>query len=149
MPVTVRDVLGGLAGGDDDDRRRGDDDDPFDNPEALKHYKRQAARRDRERNAESRKLYEEGKRDQRRRTKRKPARRRSRRSPAARAARQLTAPVYNQATSGLRTLGLALAVVALYLFLENAQFVGGFIGSIGSALEWLASPVHTIPGKAS
>lgn len=74
-----------------------------------------------------------------------PARRR-RRSPAyATAARQLRAPLQAQAVSGLRTVGLMLAVSALYLGLENADHVAGALGSVSRGLVWLRAPDRSVP----
>lgn len=74
---------------------------------------------------------------------RRPHARRS--SPARRAARQLQAPVRAQVVGGLRTVGLSLSVVGLFLFLENASAVSGFLGGVARGLEWLRSPDASIP----
>lgn len=56
------------------------------------------------------------------------------------AARQLQAPVRAQMTSGLRLVGLMLALVALYAVLTNAAAFGGALGGAARALEWLRAP---------
>ena len=73
--------------------------------------------------------------------------RRSRRQPVAlrTAARQLRAPIRRQAGSGLRVTGLTLGVVALYLALESAQGVAGFLGGLAGGLRWLQRPDRSVP----
>ncbi|MGH9042672.1 MAG: hypothetical protein ACRDZ3_20850 [Acidimicrobiia bacterium] len=96
--------------------------------------------------------YEAGRRDAQRQaraktTGRRPAAGKRRGSPAARrAARQLQAPIQAQVTSGLRILGLTLAVVALYSVLNNAGAVSGVLGGFARAVDWLGS-ARAIPSR--
>lgn len=68
-----------------------------------------------------------------------------RRPPGARsaraAARQLEAPVRAQVTSGLKSLGLMLGIVALYNVLTppGPQGLSGVLGGISKGLGWLSS----------
>lgn len=81
----------------------------------------------------------------------RPGASRSRRSApgaktARKVARELQAPVRAQFTSGLRLIGLALAVTALYAILSNAAAFGGVLGGIGKAFDWLGS-TRGVPHK--
>jgi len=68
-------------------------------------------------------------------------------TPGARSARtavrQLQAPVRAQVTSGLRILGITLAIVALYnvLTAPGPQAISGVLGGFTRALHWLSSPL--------
>lgn len=56
------------------------------------------------------------------------------------AARSLQAPVRQQFTSGLRLLGMALGLAALYAVLNAAPAVSGVLGGLSKALDWLGAP---------
>jgi hypothetical protein len=71
---------------------------------------------------------------------RRPAGRRSR--SALRAVRN---PVQRELTSGGQALALTFAVIALYLFLENATKVEGFVGFLTRGLHWLQDPTRSVP----
>jgi hypothetical protein len=62
------------------------------------------------------------------------------------AARTLQAPAREQFTSGLRLLGMALALTALYAVLTNASAFSGVLGGLGKAVEWLGAP-RGIPSR--
>ena len=77
---------------------------------------------------------------------RRPARSRSR------ARRALTGPIarpaMRQTTSALGALGAALLVAVAYNALANADAVGGFLGGIAKALQWLDDPTKSIPYRS-
>lgn len=60
------------------------------------------------------------------------------------AARELRPVVAGQARTGTQIAAMTLAVIALYLVVENAGPFAGFIGSIGKGLNWLADPSKSI-----
>jgi hypothetical protein len=62
-----------------------------------------------------------------------------------RAAQQLRTPVERELASGMRTIGLTLVVVALYLVLQNVGPFAGALGGFSRALEWLADPTRSVP----
>jgi hypothetical protein len=62
-----------------------------------------------------------------------------------RAARQLQAPAEQQLASGMRVIGMTLAVTALYLVLTNAAPFAGVLGGFGRGLAWLSDPTRSIP----
>ncbi len=91
-------------------------------------------------------IYDQGRKDARSAPR---ARRAGRaRSGAGRSARRVgrtvTAPTRRAARSGGQLLGMGLVLVALYLALTNAGTFARFIGGIGTALRWLASPSESI-----
>ena len=79
---------------------------------------------------------------------RKPVQRRraARRAPrpVRRAAAQVAQPISDQTTSALRTFGMSLLVVALYLVLTNAGAFEGALGGLARGLEWLQRPDRSI-----
>jgi hypothetical protein len=64
------------------------------------------------------------------------------------AARQLQAPVRVQVTSGLRIMGVTLALVALYNILTTPgpEAFSGVLGGLSKALQWISAPAP-IPKK--
>lgn len=103
-------------------------------------------RMDAEQSRPYREAYDAGRQEGRH--ERAPARKKStssRRRPGSRsahtAARQLAAPVRTQLTSGLKTIGLTLAIVALYnvLTAPGPQALSGVFGGISKGLGWLSS----------
>lgn len=137
--------------------RRGDPGDPFDQDAARREWGQQTRRRARREDESARRIYQEGVRQGRERSKRQhpsskspkssTSSRSRRRAPASvrRGARQLVNPIRSQLASGTYTLGLVLAVIALYWLLENAGAIGGLLGGLAKALDWVASPARTIP----
>lgn len=150
--------------------RRGDPADPFDQDAARREYRGQRRHEeDRDRkntNAGYRaRLEEERKRreqERRQRSDKKPAakkpasskrrpagRGRSRRSSSTRRmVRQVAAPARAQVTSGMRVVGMTLAVSALYLVLtteEQRPTISPALNGLSGALRWLAAPDRSIP----
>ena len=124
--------------------------------------RRKAEARDAERAA--RDMYEAGRRDATRdaRQKRAPAGGSARSTSSTRATkarrtartarrgvrRVATAPSTAARTGSFESLVLAtIAVAVLYVFLQNAQRLAGFLGGFGTALEWLKDPHTTIKFK--
>jgi ribosome modulation factor len=66
-----------------------------------------------------------------------------------RGTKNLRNPVRQQLTSGSQVFVLTLAVVALYLALQTADKVAGFVGGLSTAVKWLADPLASIPHKPS
>jgi biopolymer transport protein ExbB/TolQ len=67
---------------------------------------------------------------------------------ARRSVRQVTAPARAQVTSGMRVIGLTLAVTALYLVLtteEQRPVLSPALNGLGNAFAWLAAPDRSIP----
>ncbi|MFA5711817.1 MAG: hypothetical protein WDA30_24950 [Mycolicibacterium sp.] len=60
-------------------------------------------------------------------------------------ARQLTNPSRAEVSSGIQLVGLTLAVIALYLVLQNATGVSGALGGLARGIAWLSSPSTSIP----
>lgn len=69
--------------------------------------------------------------------------------PVRKAVQQLERPVEAQIVSGLKVIGLALGVVALYHALQVAEeapdAVAGALQAPARALAWLSSPERSIP----
>lgn len=123
--------------------------------------RRKAEARDAERAA--RELYEAGRQDAARdaRQKRAPASstrptsstrstkaRRTARTARRGVRRVAAAPSTAARTGSFESLVLAtIAVAVLYVFLQNAQRLAGFLGGFGTALEWLRDPHTTIKFK--
>lgn len=78
------------------------------------------------------------------RSPRRPARPRAPKA-ARTAARQLAAPVQTQLASGMRTLGLMVLLIGLYLVLTNAGKFSTAIDGVNGALRWLVDPTASIP----
>lgn len=105
-------------------------------------------------------VYEDGRREGRRegrsQRRHRPRSSRSVRN-ASRSARRSAAAVRRSARSGaggtsfIGLVVLSLVLVALYSALRNAHHVGGFLGGLRRAVEWLSDPTATIPygGTAS
>lgn len=139
--------------------RRGDPDDPFDQEAARREYRGQRrAEEDRDR-ANVTAGHKAGVDEERERTKKKPAdsKRRPagrdtkkkrgsvrRRSTTRRAARQLARPVRSQVSSFTESLGLVLAVIALYQLLTSAPQVSGALNAFSRGFQWLARPDSTV-----
>lgn len=147
---------------DDIRSRRGDPDDPFDQEAARREYRSQRRHDDerdranvsagyRARMAEDRERRESEK--AKAQSKRRPAARRDRSrtrrsSSGRRMVRQVTAPARQQVASGMRVIGLTLAVVALYLVLtteEQRPVLSPALNGLAGALRWLAAPDRSIP----
>jgi hypothetical protein len=123
---------------------------------AMRIYKRQVSHRDRELAEVAKAGEAEGRQAERSRQqartakkRRAPAKRRSssRRTVRRAAAREVVVPLRRDAVSAVRTFMLTLVVVGIYLFLDNASAVGGFLGGVSRGLEWLRSPDRAIPAK--
>lgn len=128
---------------------------------ADRQYKRAAARADRQRQD----LFDEGRREERSRTKTKSGSRsrpasgrrtstrstRRRRAPATvrTATRQLARPVRAQAASAMHAFGLTLVVVVIFQVLRHAEAVDGALGGLSRGLEWLSAPDKSIPYAGS
>lgn len=119
----------------------GDFDEPFRGP-----TKSERQRLDAEQAGPYKAAYEAGRREAQQ--SRRPSSKRGssrRRRPGARSARaagqQLAAPVRAQVTSGLKTVGLMLAIVALYNVLTSPgpQALSGVFGAVSRGLGWLSS----------
>lgn len=135
--------------------RRGDPDDPFDQAAARRDYVRGMRKADRARARELDDVYRQGNREGR------DSARRRRSSPAAKTARRtvrrarrqtvrpVVAPLAAQAGQGFRFLGLSLATVVLYVVLQNAGYVEGFLGGLSKGLRWLADPNASIRYRES
>ena len=104
-------------------------------------------RMDREQSAPYRESYDEGRKRGREESRKKPSAKsrsgRRRPGPARTAARQLQAPVRAQVTSGLRIVGMTLALVALYNILvgPGPDAFSGVMGGLQRALHWLSAPI--------
>ena len=70
--------------------------------------------------------------------------RRPSRQGGRQAVHELQVPVRRQVAGGLRTAGLTLAVVGLFLFLESAPAVSGALGGASRGLAWLRAPDRSI-----
>jgi anti-sigma factor RsiW len=78
-------------------------------------------------------------------SKRRPA---GRRSGTRRMVRQVTQPARAQVFSGMRVVGMTLAVSALYLVLtteEQRPTISPALNGFAGALRWLAAPDRSIP----
>lgn len=104
-------------------------------------------RMDKEQSAPYRESYDEGRKQGREESRKKSGSGRRRPVPGARsartAARQLQAPVRAQVTSGLRIVGMTLALVALYNILvgPGPDAFSGVMGGLQRALHWLSAPI--------
>jgi hypothetical protein len=115
--------------------------------------KRRAAQQDRA----ARELYAAGRAEERRaakarvsrRRKTAPAKRRRRASATGRQAVRLVGrashPVRAASSGSLTGLLVgSLGMVLLYVFIQSADAVSGFLGGIRSAIDWFADPTKTI-----
>jgi hypothetical protein len=126
--------------------------DATDQKAARDEQRRQAAREDKLLGD----IYDQGRKDARdeQRAKNRTRRSSSTRRAAGRGAKRRARKVGRAAlaptsspTSGAQIVGTILALIALFLVLQNAPTFQKFIGGAATGLRWLRSPHTSIPGK--
>ncbi len=94
-------------------------------------------------------VYDQGKRDARADARERTSSKRARRGVGKRTrkVRRAALSPTSSPTSGAQIVGTILALIALFLVLQNTPTFSKFIGGAATGLRWLASPATSIPSK--